>query len=625
MRRPPDAGVGAVVALLLYATTRVVVGHPFPGATALLLLACGLSLVPFLPDSVRRFSVNVAVLPAVAIASYSALLTTGSVVGIRLTEVAIALLVATLVGASLLLSRLALPPAPRPRAAADPRELLTLLALAGIVVFAVASSWDIAYPFQPRGTDWGHYLLYADEAAAQGRLLVDDPFAGEDDRVFADPPAVGAVYGSALLVDGVSSWSLTAGLVVIAGLTVLSVYAAAATLWGTGAGLVAAGAWAVAPIRLDPMYWHGLGTTLAMLFVPLVVLSLGLIFRGSRGRRHALFLAIALLGVATAHSTSAIVVGGLLVVAPVVDLVVRLVRARGGARTACREWWSEGIVRTLLAAVGLACVLGAGVIAHLVLQGRALGKPVDYRALDPHWLDRASAEGYFGVPFLVVSLVALVLVLSSARLRRDPALLALASLALACVAISQLWRAHVAFDYQRVVYYVGVALVLLIGAAFLRRRADVLWIAAWVLVFAYVGRTSVGLGLPARVVDSEPRAPALVGLTTFREKLDRGLLPEPRLIVSDACLHFAVPYLVRRPTIPAFDARQVGFADRLPLARQAATVLAGGPEGAAAAARLGVGYVVADPECAPDLAARLGGTTVVANEDLVVVRLPEPR
>jgi len=82
---------------------------------------------------------------------------------------------------------------------------------------------------------------------------------------------------------------------------------------------------------------------------------------------------------------------------------------------------------------------------------------------------------------------------------------------------------------------------------------------------------------------------------------------------------------VRRPTIPAFDARQVGFADRLPLARQAATILAGGPEGAAAAARLGVGYAVADPECVPDLAARLGGTTVVANEDLVVVRLPEPR
>ena len=66
---------------------------------------------------------------------------------------------------------------------------LTLLALAGIVAFALASSWDIAYPFQARGTDWGHYLLYADEVATQGHLLIDDPLAGEDDRVFADPPA----------------------------------------------------------------------------------------------------------------------------------------------------------------------------------------------------------------------------------------------------------------------------------------------------------------------------------------------------------------------------------------------------------------------------------------------------
>ena len=40
-------------------------------------------------------------------------------------------------------------------------------------------------------------------SAAQGHLLIDDPLAGEDERVFADPPAVGATYGSVLLLDGV--------------------------------------------------------------------------------------------------------------------------------------------------------------------------------------------------------------------------------------------------------------------------------------------------------------------------------------------------------------------------------------------------------------------------------------
>ncbi len=65
--------------------------------------------------------------------------------------------------------------------------------LVGVFAFSLGSSWDIAGSFPPRGTDWGHYLLYADEVEAQGALLIDDPLAGEEDRVFADPAGVGAV------------------------------------------------------------------------------------------------------------------------------------------------------------------------------------------------------------------------------------------------------------------------------------------------------------------------------------------------------------------------------------------------------------------------------------------------
>jgi hypothetical protein len=165
----------------------------------------------------------------------------------------------------------------------------------------------------------------------------------------------------------------------------------------------------------------------------------------------------------------------------------------------------------------------------------------------------------------------------------------------------------------------------LIGVAFLRRGAHVVWIAAFVVVLVFVARASVGLRLPERVAQSEPRAAAVSGLVSFKDRLDRGELPDTNLIVSDGCLHFAVPYLVRRPTLPAFGERQVGFVDRLPLARQAAAILAGGTEGAALAARLGVRYAVADPECVPDLAETLGGTAVVANDGVVVVRLPERR
>jgi hypothetical protein len=623
-RGPRHRVAAAAVALVALALVARAVAGDFLGATALLVVACGLAVVPYLPAELDRLSVWCSVVPSLGLASFAAVLTTASILGIRLDGVSIPLAVAAFV-VPVALGSTRLPSRPRGSPAPLRRELLALLALGAIVAFALASSWDIAYPFQARGTDWGHYLLYADEVATQGDLLIDDPLAGEPDRVFADPPAVGALYGSLLLLDGVSSWSLTAGLVVLAALTVMSVYAAAAALWGSGAGLVAAGTYAVAPIRLDPAYWHGLGTVVGMLFLPLVLLSLALLFRGVRGRRVVLLLAVALLGVATAHSTSAVVVGVLVVVAPLLDLVVRMIGGRRELRPAVRGWWREGVLRPLALAVGIACVLGAGIVTHLALQARALGRPVDYRFLDPGWFDRAAVEHYFGATFLVVAVAAVALVLSSARLRHDAAMLALASLLVACVAVSQLWRVHVSFDYQRVVYYVGVGLALLVGAAFARRSARVLWIGVFVLALVVVARSSVGLRLPERVLRSEPRDAAVSGLQSFREQLDGGALPATQRLVTDGCLHFAVPYLVRRPTMPAFGERQVGFVDRLPLARQAAAILAGGPGSASLAGRLGVRYAVADPECEPELAKRLHGTTVLANEGVVVVRLPAPR
>jgi len=603
-----------------------VLGHAYLGATPLLLAACGLVLLPYLPAELAPVSVRACVVPALGFASFAAVLTTAAIVGVPLDSVSIPLLVGAFVLPTALVSIALRGPPPRSdHARSHRRELRVLLALAAIVIFALASSWDIAYPFQPRGTDWGHYLLYSDQVAAQRHLLIDDPFAGAKDRVFADPAAVGAVYGSFLLLDGISSWSLTSGIVVISALTVLSVFAAGATLWGGSAGLVAAGAYAVAPIRLDPMYWHGLATTLAMMFVPLVIMSLGLLFRGARGWRHILLLIAGLVGVATAHTTSALVVGVLIVVAALVDLCVQIVGRRKGPEASLRAWWRCGILKPLSYAVGGMCVLGAGVIAHDLLQERALGRPISWRFLDPHWFDRAAVEHFYGRPFLVLSLLALGAVVTSRRLRHDPALLAVASVALACTAVSQLWRVHVSFGYQRVVYYLGVALALMIGAAFLRWKPHAIWIAALVLAFVYLARTSVGLRLPERVLRSAPRAPGVTGLIFFREKLERGELPDSQRLVSDACMAFPVPYLVRRPTLSAYAEIQAGVVALLPIARQAAAVLAGGPRGAALAAHLHVRYVIANPGCRPDLQRKLGGKTVLANGGVVVIRLPQPR
>jgi len=616
------AAAGAL--LLVDLVVRAIAGGPYVGATWLLLAACGLALQPFLPAELARPSVRLAVLPALAVGAFSILLTSVSIMGVRLTETSIraaaVVLVLVLVALGVLVRPS--PSTARPRWSGR-REGAAVALLLAVFVFAAASAWDIAYPFQARGTDWGHYLLYADEVSTQEHLLIDDPLAGEDGRVFADPPAVGALYGSLLILDGVSSWSLTAGIVLLSALTVLSVYAAAAALWGAGAGLAAAAAYAVAPIRLDPMYWHGLGTTLALLFVPIVVLAVGLLYRRGGDWRVVALLALSLASVGAAHATSAVVVAVLVLLSPIVDALRHLVRVRGRGGDALRSWWRGGVVRPVLAAAALALLAGAGVVAHLQLQASALGRPVSYRFLGADWLDRAAIEGYYSSQFLGVVAVAVGLVLSSRRLRSDPALLAVGALALACLAVSQLWRVHVPYEYRRTVYYLAVAMVVVIGVAFLRARPRLLWVGAWALALAYVAHLSVGLRLPQRVLDApQARDPAVAGLLELRARLDRGELPATERLVSDPCLHFAVPYLVRRPTLPAFGERQVGFVDRLPLARKAEAILEGGPEGPRLAQSLGVGYVVADPACAPDLAARIGGTVVLANEELVVVRLP---
>ena len=57
-----------------------------------------------------------------------------------------------------------------------------MAAVLALAAFSLASAWDVVGPFPPRGTDWGHYFLYADEVERQQSLLIDDPFAGRGAR-----------------------------------------------------------------------------------------------------------------------------------------------------------------------------------------------------------------------------------------------------------------------------------------------------------------------------------------------------------------------------------------------------------------------------------------------------------
>lgn len=623
MRLAGSGARDATIALALLALDillRLVLGGPYRGATVLLLAACAVVLLPLLPAALARPSLRTAVAPALALGSFTLVVTTVSTLGIPLTETSIRAAVVVFVVACTAIA-MPLGQAGQTARSSGKHEVAAVAMVLALAAFSFASAWDVVGPFPPRGTDWGHYFLYADEVAQQRSLLIDDPFSGQPGEVFADPVMVGALYGSVLVLDGVPSSSLSPGAAVASGLSTMSVVAAAGGLWGIGAGLAAGGLYSVAPIRMNPMYWHGLATTLALVFLPLVVLALGLLFRGRRDRRTVGLLGFGMVAVAAAHTTTTVVLVAAVAAAVVLDAARAALDHRNAGERFIRRWWRRGLIAPVTVAVLGAAVLGAGVGAHVLRQTRRLGDPVDYRFFEPDWLSWHALVEYLSTGFIALA-VAAVLVLAWRRPSADPALLAVAALVVGCVAVSQLWRLGVPYEYRRVVYPFGLALVLIVGAATARVRWTVV-VPLGLLACAYLAHASVGFRLPQRLLaERVPESSAPAALQALRSRIERGELPDTRLVVADRCLHFIVPYLLKRPTIAAFEEWQVGFENRLPMARKATAVIAGGPAGTRVARELGVGYVVADPRCTPHPAPGLGGIPVVERADVMVVRLP---
>jgi hypothetical protein len=616
--------LAAAALLALDAVLRLGAGGPYPGATSLLLAAAGISLLAFLPQELHTPSLRLALLPAAAFGSFSVLLTTVSIVGISLTELSVRLCVVALVVALAVVAEIVRSGARdgTSRSWAPRSEGIAIAVLLAIFGLALASSWDVVDPFPPPGSDWAYYLLYADEVESQKSLLIDNPYSGERDQVFSTQPLVGAVYGSLRIVDGISSQSLARGLAVVSAITVLGIYALVAGLWGTGAGLLAAAAYAVAPIRLEPLYWHGLATTFALAFIALLLLALGLMYRGRRDWRPVALLAFSLTGVAVTHSASLVVVALVLATVLVVDVVVR---RPGPDVRALRAWWRGGMSRPVLAGVALAGVMGAGVVGHLRLQAADLGSPVSYRYFDRDWLDLEILDFYYSWPFLALVAGSLVLVASKRSLRRDAALAGVASLVVASILVSQLWRIHVPFEYRRVVYYLALAMVVLIGVAWLRlsRRWLWLWIAGYAAVLMYIAHLSIGFRLPERLLEGgEGRSTTVDAVSSLKQQLDRSDESGSALVVADRCLGGRVQYLLRRPTLVAAEEWQAGFSSLLPVTRDAATIVTGGPQGRELAERLGVRYVLVDPRCTADAGAGLGGRAIFSSPEIVILELP---
>ncbi len=201
-------------------------------------------------------------------------------------------------------------------------------------------------------------------------------------------------------------------------------------------------------------------------------------------------------------------------------------------------------------------------------------------------------------------------------------MLAVIALATACVILAELWRLDVSFEYRRSLLYAGLAMTLVIGAASSRARRGPAWALGAVVVLVYLSHVTVGLRLPQRLLsDSEPKGAAAQTIGRFREQLDRGEVEDTSSVVTDSCLTFIVPYLLRRATIVAFAPWQVGFTSRVPLSTRAAAILNGGPDGRRLARALGVRYAVVNPSCTPDLQRRLGGSVVVKTPSVLILHL----
>lgn len=621
--RSQGSAVTAVGLLVLDLVLRMVASGPYRGATALLLAACATVVLPLLPAELARPSLAAAAFPTLALGSFTILVTTLSTVGIPLTETSIRAAVLVYVAGGAVLGTAARRPETSSRRSTK-HEMAGVAAVLMLAAFSFASAWNVVGPFPPRGTDWGHYYLYADEVQRQKSLLIEDRFSGQEGQLFADPAMVGALYGGMRVLDGVSSRSFSPGAAVASAFSTMSVAAAAGGLWGLGAAVAGGALYSVAPIRMDPMYWHGLATTLALVFLPFVVLALGLMFRGRRDPRTVGLLGLALASIAAAHTTTAVVVALTIVAAAIIDGVrSAFARPTGVDEGFLRRWWQHGVVAPLLAGVAVAFTVGSGVVVHVARQTRNLGHPVNYRFFDPDWLSWNTLDEYLSNEFLLLACVSLLVVVLWRRSPSDPALLAVAAVVLASIAVTQLWRLGIPYEYRRAVYPFGLALALLVGAAAARVERWKIVAPLGIVVCIYFAHRSVGLRLPERLLSEHvPTSSAPAALDSVRGRIDRGELSDTRLVVADRCLHFLVPYLLHRPTIAAFEEWQVAYANRLPAARKAATILAGGPEGRRLADDLGVRYVVADPRCTPDPAPGLDGTPVARTDDVVVLELP---
>jgi hypothetical protein len=573
-----------------------------PLAVAALVLAPGLALLPLLPGAAREnVTAALAAAPALGIAAANSALITCSSLGIELSGVSVRIAAAAVVAGGLAL------PAGEPPMLIDRREALAVAGGVAALALGLVLQARVIGETPVPGNDWAKYVLYADEIARHGALLIDNPYwmLGVP---FREDPGVPALYGAHLLMTGQPTAVLQQGIGLFALAQIAALYALARSLWGGPAGALAALLWAALPIGYTLLGWHGLANAAALALLPLLLLYLAAFAAGRLDAPAAVGAGLVMVGLAAAHRLSF----GVAALTAGLTALAALALARERRR----------LLRPLAIAMTAALALGAGVAYDLLERNESFGGTQDHTAYLDSKLDLELVLRDLTVPLAVAAAIALVAAPLLVRDRRT--LLPVACLLAVVCAFAYLWIVELPLNYTRMAYYLPLALVppVAVVAALAPRPA-----LGAAVALALVTATAIAAWSRAddvRRFYQFADAASLRGLGHLSAALRPG-----EVVVTDRCWSFLGTWLLRTRTLPALDPPDIQPKAEVRFARAARQVLDGTPRGAATVRRLGIRYAIVDPTCT----SASGGTPepprvgrpVFVSDRLVVLRIARSR
>jgi hypothetical protein len=605
MGAEPAVAAAALAFVLAAALLRLASGETPSVVAILALVAPGFALIPFLPAELRAAPIGWLLAPPLGFATSSILLITASTLGLALSPGAIYALLIVVCALALVAARAIGSPAPATRLRGAPEVALLL---AAVLLLAVGLEARAIGGTPVPGTDWAHYLLYSTEIAQHRELLLDNPLWMFGDAPFAEDPGVPSLYGAYLTVSGQGPGLLYHGIWAFAVLGIVTTFVFVRTLSGDVAGLVAAAIAAAASLSLNMLTWHGLANTYAIMYIPLILLAVGMVLRGNDSWRWSGFLALFLVALAAGHRLSFLIVA----VALVVLLALCLARdARLTARFAAR---------TLLAAA----VLGWGVALYLLRQADAIGGVQGYEAYLPTKITGVIVDlvvHNLTWPVIAAVALALIAILSRRRLRTDPASYVPVAFLAALLLVGFSWVAHFPTDYNRIVYFLPLPIAALVGIGWtgIPRRLVPAAAVVTILTVAWVSTLSYDRVGGARDYYSFLDTASERGLDLLA-----GRLAPHDVVVADRCWSFIAPWLLRHRVLAGLDpSNNLAAADAGPSAI-ARRILRGDRHSPALARRYGVRYALIDPLCDDENGRRPAvpthGTPVYESTQLVILR-----